>query len=317
MSDGCVIGIDIGGTKIAAGIVDSQGQVLAHQRLPMVARSGPAEGLAAVETAIGAMLSQKSPGCKPRGIGICSPGPLDPKTGVIINPPNLPCWRDFPLAKEVGKKYDLPVKVENDANAAALAESKWGAARGYRNVFYTCIGTGIGTGIVFDGAIYHGRTGAAGEGGHMGIDPNGPLCGCGKRGCIEALASGTAIARRAQRKLQEGAVSKLKEMAGGDINAITGEMVGEANSKDDAVARAVLRETVDLLAYWLGNIVDLLEPEVIVVGGGVATMLAPYLEQLRQRWIGACVNPWADQIPVVLARYREEAGIAGAAALLA
>jgi len=317
MSQGCVVGVDIGGTKIAAGIVDSQGKVLTHNRFPMVARSGPAEGLAAVESAIQAVLAQKSPGCKVQGIGICSPGPLDPKTGVIINPPNLPCWRDFPLAESVSRTHQLPVKVENDANAAALAESKWGAARGYRNVFYTCIGTGIGTGIVFDGVIYHGRTGAAGEGGHMGIDPDGPLCGCGKRGCIEVLASGPAIARRAQRKVLEGAVSSLKDMAGGNVTAITGEMVGEASTGGDAVARAVLRETIDLMAYWLGNIIDLLEPEVIVVGGGVAAMLAPHLEEMRQRWHGTVVNPWPDKIPVVLARYGEDAGIAGAAALLA
>jgi glucokinase len=317
MSEGCVVGVDIGGTKIAAGIVDSQGQVLTRSRFPMVAQSGPDAGIAAVESAIQAVLAQKSPGCKVRGIGMCSPGPLDPNTGVILNPPNLPCWRDFPLAEKISQAHGLLVKVENDANAAALAEVKWGAARGYRNVFYTCIGTGIGTGIVFDGVIYHGRTGAAGEGGHMGIDPNGPVCGCGKRGCIEALASGPAIARRAQQKVQEGAASRLRELAGGDITAITSEMVGKAGADGDAVARAVLRKTIDILAYWLGNIIDLLEPDVIVVGGGVAGMLAPYLDELRQRWTGACVNPWPEKIPVVLARYGEEAGIAGAAALLA
>ncbi|HUM06507.1 MAG TPA: ROK family protein [Terriglobales bacterium] len=317
MSQGCVVGVDIGGTKIAAGIVDSQGQVLTHQRFPMVAHSGPDAGLAAVESAIQAALAKKSPGCHPRGIGICSPGPLDPNSGVIINPPNLSCWRDFPLADKVSKKHDLPVKVENDANAAALAEARWGAGRGYHNVFYTCIGTGIGTGIVFDGVIYHGRTGTAGEGGHMGIDPAGPRCGCGKRGCIEALASGPAIARRAQQKVQAGAVSKLTSMAGGDPATITSYMVGQAAAAGDAIAQDVVKETLDLLGYWLSNIIDLLEPDVIVLGGGVATMLVPYIDDLPRRWSGACVNPWPDRIPVVVARYGEEAGIAGAAALLA
>jgi glucokinase len=209
------------------------------------------------------------------------------------------------------------VKVENDANAAALAETKWGSARGYRNVFYLCIGTGIGTGIVFDGVIYHGRTGAAGEGGHMGIDANGPLCPCGKRGCVEVLASGPAIARRAREKLAGGPSSRLTELAAGDPAAITSEMIGQASAEGDPVAQAVIRETLDILAYWLGNVIDLLEPDVIVMGGGVSSMLAPYLDEMRERWNGACVNPWPDRIPVVLAHYGEDAGVAGAAALLA
>lgn len=317
MTQECVVGIDIGGTKIAAGIVDLQGHVLTGSRFPMVARAGAADGLAAVESAIQAVFAQKTSSHEIQGIGICSPGPLDPKTGVVINPPNLPCWRNFPLADRIRDSYRVPVMLENDANAAALAEAKWGAARGYRNVFYLCIGTGIGTGIVFDGVIYHGRTGAAGEGGHMGIDVNGPPCPCGKRGCIEVLASGPAIARRARQKVEEGSPSKLMDLAAGNPASITSEMVGMACTGGDPVARAVIRETLDVLAYWLGNIIDLLEPDVIVMGGGVSSMLAPYLEELRQRWKGACVNPWPEKIPVVLARYGEDAGVAGAAALLA
>jgi glucokinase len=317
MSQGCIVGVDIGGTKIAAGIVDLQGKVLVRGRSPMVARGSSADGLAAIESAINTVLAQTPSGCEVRGIGICSPGPLDPKTGVVINPPNLPCWRDFPLAESIRKSHRVSVKVENDANAAALAEAKWGSARGYRNVFYLCIGTGIGTGIVFDGAIYHGRTGAAGEGGHMGLDVNGPLCPCGKRGCVEVLASGPAIARRAREKLAGGLSPRLTELAAGDAAAITSEMIGQAAGGGDPVAQAVIQETLDVLAYWLGNVIDLLEPDVIVMGGGVSSMLAPYVDEMRGRWNGACVNPWPERIPVVLAHYGEDAGVAGAAALLA
>ena len=207
------------------------------------------------------------------------------------------------------------VKIDNDANAAALAEAKWGAGRGYRNVFYATIGTGIGTGIIFDGKIYHGRTGSAAEGGHIGIDARGPLCPCGKRGCIEVLAAGPAIARRARQKLAENPQSVLLEMAGGNPQAVTSEMVGKAYTAGDHVAKSVLAETLDLLAYWLGNIVDLLEPDVIVIGGGVSSLLAPFLEDIRQRWKGACLNPYPLEIPLLLAHYKEDAGIAGAAAL--
>jgi len=304
----------VGGTKVAAGLVDSAGTIHARSRTPMVATDA-ALGLAAVAEAIRELTSNGASPHKIPAIGICAPGPLNPVTGVIINPPNLPAWHDYPLATELARIYDAPVTIDNDANAAALAEAKWGAGRGHRNVFYATIGTGIGTGIIFDGKIYHGRTGSAAEGGHMGIDPNGPLCPCGKRGCIELLASGPAIARRARHKLADNPDSLLLELAGGNIQSITSEIVSQAHAAGDLVAKKVLDETLDLLAYWLGNIVDLLEPDVIVIGGGVSSMLAPFLGDIRDRWKGATLNPFPHQIPIVLAHYKEDAGIAGAAAL--
>jgi glucokinase len=313
MSESFALGVDIGGTKVAAGLVDTQGQIVKRARVPMVATGDAATGLAAVLAAIGELMPAS--GQPVRGIGICSPGPLDPRTGVIVNPPNLPCWRNFPLAERVRAAYNIPVKVDNDANAAGLAEILWGAARGYRNVFYATVGTGIGSGIILDGKILHGRTGAAGEAGHMGIDMHGPKCGCGKRGCVEVLASGPAIGRRARQKLAANSKSLMLELAGGDMQAVNGEIVSRAAQRGDALAKEVIDETLDVLAYWLGNVIDFQEPEVIVMGGGVSTTLAPYLEDIRKRWIGAVVNPWPEQVPLLLARYGEEAGIAGAAAL--
>src|ERR1700686_5409870 len=201
-----VIGVDIGGTKVAAGFVDHAGEITHVTRVPMVSDGDAAAGLNSVLEAIDSLLAKAQQNhWAIRAVGICAPGPLDPNTGVVINPPNLPCWRNFPLSLKVSEAYGLPVKVDNDGNAAALAEALWGAGRGYRNVFYVTIGTGIGTGIVFDRRIYHGRTGAAGEGGHMSIDYRGPRCGCGKLGCIEAFASGPAIARRASEQIAAGA----------------------------------------------------------------------------------------------------------------
>jgi glucokinase len=314
MQNGLVIGVDIGGTKVAAGLVDAHGEIRARSRTPMVADDA-ARGLAAVTAAIRELVSPPEDSQKISAIGICAPGPLNPVTGVIINPPNLPAWHNFPLADELRRIYAASIRIDNDANAAALAEAKWGAGRGYRNVFYATIGTGIGTGIIFDGKIYHGRTGSAAEGGHMGVDSRGPLCPCGKRGCIEFLAAGPAIARRARQELKEHPKSMLLEMAGGDPQAVTSEMVAKCYAAGDSAAKAVLTETLDLLAYWLGNIVDLLEPDVIVIGGGVSSMLAPFLGEIRDRWKGACLNPYPHEIPLVLAHYKEDAGIAGAAAL--
>ena len=314
-----VIGVDVGGTKVAAGLVDRQsGRIATQTRSPMMAHGDAAAGLAAVTSAIDSIF-QQNPGLLRtiHGIGICAPGPLDPNTGVVINPPNVPCWRNFPLADEVSRIYKVPVKVDNDANAAALAETLWGAGHGYRNVFYATVGTGIGTGIIFDGTIYHGRTGAAAEGGHTTIDHTGPRCTCGKRGCIEILASGPAIAKAARARLTSNGTrtSAILDLAGGKADAISSEMVGQAYAASDAIAREVLLQTVEFLSIWLGNIVDLLEPDVIIMGGGVSLMLKPFFGEMRKQLAGWCLNSRSQEIPLISACYGGDAGIAGGAAL--
>jgi glucokinase len=310
------IGVDIGGTKIAAGLVNDAGEVSFRTRVPMVSSATAQDGFGAVKTAIDSLSVRVGPGEEVAGIGVCSPGPLDPHKGIVINPPNLPCWRNFPLGEEITRAYGLPASIDNDGNAAALAEAKWGTGRGYRNVFYATIGTGIGTGIIFDGQIYHGRTGAAAEGGHMSIDYHGRRCGCGKHGCIEALASGPAIAERARAAVLHSASSSLMlQLANGKAENITTEMVAKAYAAGDQTAAAVLLETVDLLSLWIGNIIDLLEPDVIIIGGGVASMLEPFFDELRRRLPERCVNPDPGNIPLVKAHYGDDAGIVGAAAL--
>ena len=317
-NDTLVVGVDIGGTKVAAGLVDRNGEIKTQVRTPMAAHGEGSEGLAAVVSAIDLLLDHDVK-ARPlvRGIGICAPGPLDPATGVVINPPNVPCWRNFPLAAEIERVYRVPVKVENDANAAALAEAYWGAGRGYRHIFYAGIGTGIGTGIVCGGRIYNGRTGAAAEGGHMSIDYHGPLCGCGKPGCIEILAAGPAIARRARARLasEKTSASTILDLAKGNIEAVTSEMVGHAYAEGDQLAKQILQETVKLLSLWLSNIVDLLEPDVIIVGGGVAAMLSPFFGDISDGLAEYCIISRCREIPLLKAHYGADAGIAGGAAL--
>jgi glucokinase len=311
---GRILGVDIGGTKVAVGIVDHDGKILTQGRKPMVANGTAEAAMQAVVGAIDAVASAAPSGIQ--SIGICAPGPLDPKTGVVLNPPNLPCWRNFPLAERVRSRYRVPVKVDNDANAAALAETRWGAARGFRYVFYATIGTGIGSGIVLDGRIYHGSTGAAGEGGHQSIDYHGPICSCGKRGCIEVLAAGPAIGARARTKLETSSSrSSILELAKGNLSAVTSELVGQAYAAGDPLAREILQETVEALTPWLGNIVDLLDPDVLVMGGGVAAMLRPFFDDIKNRLPDWCVNPRASEIPLLMAHYGADAGIAGGAAL--
>jgi glucokinase len=313
-----VIGVDVGGTKVAAGLVNHTGEISHVTRVRMVCDADAAAGLNSVIEALDSLLATTQQNRYTiRAIGICAPGPLDPNTGVVINPPNVPCWRNFPLAAEISNRYRLPVKIENDANAAALAEVLWGAGKGYAKVFYVSIGTGIGTGLIFDGHIYNGRTGAAPEGGHVSIDYRGPTCGCGKRGCIEVFISGTAIASRAQAKLEAASLSRspLLDLAGGKIAAVTCELVNQAYAGGDPIAKATLLETIELLAVFLGNTIDLLEPDVIIVGGGVASMLQPFFDELRARIPSWCINSRCREIPLLSAHYGANSGIAGGAAL--
>jgi len=289
-----------------------------HLRVAMNPRGTAEEGFAAVTSALDTLFTHKPVSENSQfPIGICAPGPLDPRTGVVLNPPNVPCWRDFPLAAEIERRYGLRARVDNDGNAAALAESLWGAGKGFGNVFYGCIGTGIGAGIILDGKIFHGRTGAAAEGGHVSIDYRGPRCNCGKLGCIEALASGTAIARRAREATAADAIrgAALLSLAGGDAAAIRSATVARAADAGDELAREILSDTIEYLAVWLGNIVDLLEPDVMILGGGVAEMLRPHFGEIQARMKNWCVNARHGEIALVPAHYGENSGIAGGAAL--
>jgi glucokinase len=315
-SSACYVGVDIGGTKVGAGIVNREGEILWQSRVPMVSDAGAKAGLNAVRRAIDAVM-QSFPG-PITAIGLSCPGPLNPVSGVVLNPPNLPCWRNFPLRKLIEEAYCVPVFLDNDANAAALAEGVWGAAKDYNSCFYATIGTGIGTGIILDRLIHRGRTGSAAEGGHLVIDyRQAEVCGCGKRGCIESLASGPAIARRARAKAVEQSErgKTLLELARGDIENITAEMVGQAWNDGDALATEVLRDTTDLLAVWLGNIIDLIEPEIIVVGGGVGELISHFFERIRSELPKWSINQRCCEIPLTFASYGSNSGIAGAAAL--
>src|ERR1700751_4126645 len=312
------LGVDVGGTKVAAGLVSSRGENFSKISMPMTSREDAAAGLRAVKRAIDAAFSSE-PARKASvaGIGIVSPGPVDPAQGIVVNPGNLPCWRNYPLVAEIKNSRGLPTMLDNAANAAALAEAQWGAAAGYSSVFYVTIGTGIGTGIVLNGSIYHGRTGAAGEGGHVSIDYHGPLCPCGKRGCIEVLTAGPAVARRSRQRLEAGGVEArtLLTLAGGNPATVTAEIVAKAWRDGDPLATAILEETADLLAIWLGNMIDLFDPDVIVVGGGMSEVICAWLGRIRQQIPKWSVNSRWGEIPFVRAQYGEDSGIAGGAAL--
>lgn len=310
------LAIDIGGTKVAAGFVDSRGRILAENRAPMSARGTAQDGLNSVFEAVSG-LQKKFPSGRPSCIGISVPGWVDPKRGGLIAAVNIPCWKNYPLVRAVSKRYRIPSTISNDANAAALAEATWGAGRGYRNIFYVTLGTGVGTGFVSEGKIYGGSSGGAGEGGHVTIDFRGPLCACGKRGCIEVYASGTGIARQAREKLRAKphSASRIIELASGRLDNVTAEIVSRAAREGDSIAKHILEETADYLAIWMGTVIDMIEPEVFIFGGGVGHLMMKYRARIRRQLEKWAIAPRRKQVAILEAKFGAESALAGAAAL--
>lgn len=267
-----VVGIDIGGTKLATVVADSAGHILSKVRKPTLAEKGPEYALGLLfdmvrETISLAGLEQTSISA----IGVSCGGPLDTKTGIVYSPPNLPGWDALPLKAKLESEFQVPVTIENDANASALAEYRFGGGRGYNAVLYMTMSTGIGGGIVLDGQIYHGANDSAGEVGHQILLPDGPLCGCGKRGCLEALCSGPAIARRAQATIRKQPVNKktstaMLTLTDGHIEDVKSEHVLEAARAGDALALELVSETAYYMGWGIANLVNVLNPDIVLLG---------------------------------------------------
>jgi glucokinase len=299
-----VLGVDIGGTKIAAGEVDADASVRSTNELPTQADQGFIASLSQVYKSIEQTLHRRI-----EAIGISAPGPLNARTGMVLNPPALPGWRNIPIAELIQARFQIPCRLENDANAAGLAEALFGAGRRYGNVLYVSIGAGIGTGIILDGKIYHGKNGVAAEGGHITIDYTSSVrCACGLRGCIETAASVPAIEKRAAELAADFRDSVFPE-------PITYETLSSAALAGDALAVTILDETAEKLSVWLGGLLSLLDPEIVVVGGSAATSES-LLTRLQRLTPLHTVNQNAASTPIVPAQLSRDVGILGAAAVV-
>ena len=311
-----VIGLDIGGTKLAGGVLAGDARLLVRRERPARAAEGVDVSLGEVYGMLSELVALAAEHGPLAGIGICAPGPLNPETGFIFNPTNMPGWVNIPLADEVTRRFQVPCRIENDANGAGLAEATFGAGRGFSRVFYVTVSTGIGTGIIFDQRVYHGKNGAAGEGGHVSIDYRSAVtCNCGSVGCIEALASGSSIARRARELLAEDRRSKILSLAG-TPDRITTEIVARAAESGDALALRLIDETGEMLGAWLGSVISLLDPDIIVIGGGVSKIGEPLFRKIRETAPRRTINPFAAETPIVPAQLENDVGIFGAAAVI-
>ncbi len=310
-----VLGIDLGGTKISTGLVDGDGRIVARDYRPTGAADGPEAVIARMVESARRVLQQAAVmHSQVAAVGIGSPGPLDRETGTVFSSPNLPGWEEVPLRRRIADALGVAAFLENDANAAALAEHRFGAGRGVDEMVYVTASTGIGGGLVLGGRLYRGGNGLAGEIGHITVLPNGPLCGCGNRGCLEAVASGTAIARQGRELLARGIATALGDLCDGDPARVTARMVAEAAAGGDAEAQRILAAAWDYLGIGLATLVVLLGPQRIVVGGGL-TNIPGFFEAVRRATVRRVLPPAAATVQIVPARLGEHAGLLGAAAV--
>jgi glucokinase len=303
------IGIDVGGTKTAAVRIDGAGSVLARE-----VRQTPAEDMGAtldtmVETARAVL------GSEVETVGIAAAGLVEAGSGVLRFAPNL-AWRDAQLVEFVGVALQLPTVADNDATAAAWGEFRCGAGQGYEHVLFVGVGTGIGGGVVADGQLMRGAHGFAGEIGHVIVEPGGDLCGCGNRGCWETVASGSTILRDGRRAISRHAHSMLVEISGGDSARMTGEMVTEAALAGDATARGIIVEVGHRLGEGIAGLVNIVDPEVVVIGGGAVAAGDLLLDSVRAAFLEAVeASDRRPEVPIVAAALGNDAGGVGAALL--
>ena len=309
MSSRQSVGVDIGGTKIAAMRITAEGEIRARTVIPTPATDQSA-AMPAIEAAAAAVLED---GVAAIGVGLA--GLIDVRSGALLSAPNL-VWRDMAVSEDLTAKFGLPVTVDNDATAAAWGESRLGASRGSDESLFVGVGTGIGGGIVAGGRLLRGAHGFAGEIGHTIVEPGGPPCGCGNRGCWEQVASGLAIARAGARAVADEPGSAIARLAGGDPRRATGELVTEAARQGDVIAVAILAAVARRLGEGIAGLVNILDPDVVVIGGGASEAGDLLLGPLREAYLaaveGADVRP---EVSIVRAQLGNDAGAIGAALL--
>ncbi|RLC84194.1 MAG: ROK family protein [Chloroflexi bacterium] len=307
------IAVDLGGTQIRAARYTVAGVLEARVSMPTSAQ----EGVVAVSQRIKSVIRQVWPPEIPvAGIGIGLPGILDYKRGIVLKSPNLPGWLDVPLRDKLLDAFHVPVFMGNDMHLAALAEHRFGAGHGVSNMVYLALGAGIGGGMILNDTLFTGGHGMGAEIGHVTLDMQGPRCHCGRRGCLEMLASGAAIARHARECLERGDDSLLRALVDGDLSQITAQEVGIAAQQGDALAQAVFTEAGRYIGMALVNLMYLLNPDLFVLGGDVLRAGDVLLSQIQETVTDLAPDIYREQTRIVPAALWEDVGLWGALALV-
>lgn len=308
-----LVGVDLGGTKIATALTDTDCQILKYETVRTEASRGPEPIVAQMVEEIRRVIEGLPPGSI-LGVGVACAGLIEPGTGRVLYSPNLN-WRNLPLKEMIEAEIPTPVYVGNDVNMAALGELHYGAGIGKRHLVCVFVGTGIGGGIVVNGHLYEGATGFAGEVGHATIDWKGPPCPSGNPGCWEGYASGTAMQRRALAALDAGEPSLMRELLAGDPKKMRVELIAEAAARGDALAQRIIAETGEMLGAGCANLVNILNPERIILGGGVIRGVPELVERVEAGIKQRALADAAKAVDVIRARFGREAGVIGAAVL--
>lgn len=309
------IGIDLGGTNIKAALVNTDtGDIAATRSTPTRAREGHDAVISQMAVLVEEIiLASNKTKADIGGIGVGIPGALDLDKGMTVFLPNLPGnWRNVPVRDQLARISGLHVAILNDARSMTMGEWKFGAGRGFDMACYT-LGTGIGGGLVLNGQLHLGINGSAGELGHVSVDLNGPICGCGSRGCIEAYASGPAIAALGMKAIVQGRNTTMADMCGGDLNKVTPELVAEAAKRGDEAAREIYEFAGNIIGAGIANVITATTPRRIVIGGGVAAAGELILDPIRRSMRSRVFLVDALQVEVVAAQLGNNAGLIGAA----
>ena len=306
---------DVGGTRTRVALVDATGAIVVRHSAETLAREGRAAVMNRLADALEHVASERRTEIK--GVGLSLASPVEPGTGVMYNPPNLGSeWHLFTPIPMLQERLSLPVYAENDATLGALGEHAFGAGRGCDNMVYMTVSTGIGGGIIIGGNLYTGTNGFGGEIGHMTIDQNGPLDNCGNVGCLEALASGTALARMAQERIGAGESSVMLEFAGGNIKAVDARIVVQAAQQDDALAQSLMQEVGRSLASGIITLMHIFDPQLIVIGGGLGQNLDMFMPTIESEVKRRAMAHFQGAVPVAKSQLGDDVSLLGAAALV-
>ena len=308
------IGIDVGGTNVKIALVDENGNIAYSNTVPTHAEMGLNYTIENIKQAIRDLITESRVE-NLEGIGFDFPGQIDYKNGIVKLAPNIPGWVDIPIAKIIEEEFHVPVKIDNDVHCAALGELKYGAGQGCENFICMTVGTGIGSGIVLDGKLIRGATNVAGELGHIKLVMHeGELCGCGDYGCLEAYASGPSIVKMAQDYIMAGKSTKYKEMAAG--GEITPYIVSEAAKQGDPVAQRIFTKTGEYIGFGLVSVINLLNPEKVIIGGGVAGAGDILFDPIRKVIKERAMKVAGSAVEIVPAKLGNNAGVIGASLLV-
>ncbi|MEW5801904.1 MAG: ROK family protein [bacterium] len=310
------IGVDLGGTNMRVGVVNSGGQVFHRLSLPTRVNLGLEEVIERIVSTVLRVVDQaRDGGNQIEAVGIGSPGIIDIRTGTIVTSPNFPEWRRVPLKQTMEKRLPYPVFLDNDANAFAYGEKWVGVGRDVQSMVCLTLGTGVGGAIILGGRLWHGADGMAGEVGHMTVQPNGLKCNCGNYGCLESYASASSVVRRALVASRTGTPSMILTLAGGDPEKITSSLVYQAALKGDTLAMQIMKETATYLGIGIANLINLLNPEMIVVGGGLANAWDLIYPTVEDEVCHRAFLTLAQTAKIRKASLGDDAGIIGAAGI--